>query len=72
MLARNKNDQIEVFIHDGRIVFAESGKARAEKALYRAFEWHKGEFKTEPFPAELEPIYAECAPLYERLLEHLI
>ena len=50
-LARNKNDQIEVYIHDGRIVFAESGKARAEKALYRAFEWNRGEFKAEPFPA---------------------
>ena len=50
-LARNKNDQIEVYIHDGRIVFAESGKARSEKALYRAFEWNRGEFKTEPFPA---------------------
>lgn len=51
VLARNKNDQIEVYIHDGRVVFAEAGKARAEKALYRAFEWHRGEFKTEPFPA---------------------
>ena len=50
-LARNKNDQIDVYIHDGRVVFAEAGKARAEKALYRAFEWNRGEFKTEPFPA---------------------
>ena len=50
-LARNKNDRVEVYIHDGRIVFAESGKAHAEKALYRAFEWNRGEFKTEPFPA---------------------
>lgn len=51
VLARNKTDQIEVYIHDGRIVFAEAGNARAEKALYRAFEWNRGEFKTEPFPA---------------------
>jgi hypothetical protein len=51
VLARNKNTQIEVYIHDGRVVFAESGKARAEKALYRAFEWNRGEFLTEPFPA---------------------
>lgn len=51
VLARNKNDKIEVYVHEGRIVFAESGKARAEKALYRAFEWHRGEFYTEPFPA---------------------
>ena len=28
--------------------------------------------KTDPFPRELEPIYSECAPLYERLLEHAI
>jgi len=51
VLGRNKNDKIEVYIHEGRVVFAESGKARAEKALYRAFEWHRGEFRTEPFPA---------------------
>ena len=51
VLARNKNDQIEIYIHDRRIVFAESGKARAEKAFYRAFEWNRGEFETEPFPA---------------------
>lgn len=51
VLGRNKNDKIEVYIHEGRVVFAESGKARAEKALYRAFEWHRGEFCTEPFPA---------------------
>lgn len=50
LLARDKNDQIEVYIYDGRLVFAESGKARAEKALYRAFEWSRGDFKTEPFP----------------------
>ena len=51
ILARTQNDLCYVYIHDGRIVFAESGHARAEKALYRAFEWHKGQFKTEPFPA---------------------
>jgi pSer/pThr/pTyr-binding forkhead associated (FHA) protein len=51
VLARNKNTKIEIYIHDGKVVFAESGKARAEKALYRAFEWIHGEFMTEPFPA---------------------
>ena len=50
-LARNKSDHIVVYMHDGRIVFAEAGTARAEKALYRVFEWHRGEYKTEPFPA---------------------
>lgn len=28
--------------------------------------------KADPFPADLAQIYAECAPLYERLLEHAI
>ena len=51
LLARTKQDEIAVYIHDGRIVLAESGKARAEKALYRAFEWHQGNFRVEPFPA---------------------
>jgi hypothetical protein len=51
LLARTKQDEIAVYIHDGKIVLAESGKARAEKALYRAFEWHQGNFRVEPFPA---------------------
>lgn len=28
--------------------------------------------KTEPLPADLEPLLAECAPLYEKLREHII
>jgi len=44
--------QIVVYVHDGRIVFAEAGSAHAEKALYRVFEWHRDEYKTEPFPAD--------------------
>jgi FHA domain/Domain of unknown function (DUF4388) len=43
--------EVAVYIHDGRVIYAESGKARAEKALFRAFEWRSGEFLVEPFPA---------------------
>ncbi len=50
-LKRNENDHIVAYVHDGRIVYAEAGEARAEKALYRVFEWHQGEYETEPFPA---------------------
>lgn len=50
VLKRNASE-IAVYIHDGRVIFAESGKVRAEKALYRAFEWRSGTFKVEPFPA---------------------
>ena len=51
-LTRDQSDPIVVYVHDGRIVFAEAGSANAEKALYRVFEWHRGEYKTEPFPAD--------------------
>jgi pSer/pThr/pTyr-binding forkhead associated (FHA) protein len=50
VLKRNASE-VAVYIHEGRIIFAESGKARAEKALYRAFEWRTGNFSVEPFPA---------------------
>jgi len=50
VLTRNKSE-VAVYLHEGRVIFAESGKARAEKALYRAFEWRSGNFKVEPFPA---------------------
>jgi FHA domain/Domain of unknown function (DUF4388) len=50
VLKRNANE-VAVYIHEGRVIFAESGKARAEKALYRAFEWRNGNFRVEPFPA---------------------
>jgi hypothetical protein len=50
VLTRNKNE-VAVYLHEGMVIFAESGKARAEKALYRAFEWRSGSFKVEPFPA---------------------
>jgi hypothetical protein len=50
VLTRNKSE-VAVYLHEGRVIFAESGKARAEKALYRAFEWRSGSFKVEPFPA---------------------
>jgi FHA domain/Domain of unknown function (DUF4388) len=43
--------EVAVYIHDGRVICAESGKARAEKALFRAFEWRSGNFLVEPFPA---------------------
>lgn len=51
VLSRNAK-QVAVYIHEGHIIYAESGKARAEKALYRAFEWHSGNFVVEPFPAK--------------------
>lgn len=44
--------EVAVYVHEGRVILAESGKARAEKALYRAFEWRKGSFRLEPFPAK--------------------
>jgi hypothetical protein len=50
VLTRNASE-VAVYLHEGRVIFAESGKARAEKALYRAFEWRTGSFKIEPFPA---------------------
>lgn len=50
VLKRNASE-VAVYIHEGRVIFAESGKARAEKALYRAFEWRTGNFQVEPFPA---------------------
>jgi predicted component of type VI protein secretion system len=50
VLARNGRE-VAVYVHEGRVIFAESGKVRAEKALYRAFEWQSGTFKVEPFPA---------------------
>jgi hypothetical protein len=43
--------EVAVYIHDGHIIFAESGKARAEKAIYRAFEGRSGNFVSAPFPA---------------------
>ena len=50
VLTRHKSE-VAVYVHEGRVVLAESGKARAEKALYRAFEWRGGTFKVEAFPA---------------------
>ncbi len=50
VLTRNANE-VAVYIHEGRVIFAEAGKARVEKALYRAFEWRSGRFKVEAFPA---------------------
>ncbi len=68
VLARNETTKIEVYIHDGRVVFAESGKARAEKALYRAFEWNRGEFQTEPFPAN-DAVPRSMSMPFETLVE---
>ncbi|MGH9322973.1 MAG: FHA domain-containing protein [Vicinamibacteria bacterium] len=51
LVLRRNASEVAVYIHEGRIIFAESGKARAEKALYRAFEWRSGSFRVEPFPA---------------------
>lgn len=50
VLTRN-HTEVAVYIHEGRVIFAESGQARAEKALYRAFEWRSANFSVEPFPA---------------------
>lgn len=51
LVLKRSPSEVAVYIHEGRVVFAESGKARNEKALYRAFEWRSGTFKVEPFPA---------------------
>lgn len=51
VLSRGQSDEIRVYIYEGRIVYAELGKARAEKALYRGFEWRKGQYRIEPYPA---------------------
>jgi hypothetical protein len=37
-------------------------------ALHRTTGFGPYRPKIDPFPEELEPVYAECAPLYERLL----
>jgi pSer/pThr/pTyr-binding forkhead associated (FHA) protein len=52
LLLGGNASEVAVYIHEGQVIFAESGKARAEKALYRAFEWRAGSFRVEPFPAK--------------------
>jgi hypothetical protein len=51
LVLQRSSSEVAVYIHEGRVIYAESGSARAEKALYRAFEWRRGTFKVEPFPA---------------------
>ena len=67
-LSRTQSNPIVVYVHDGRIVFAEAGVAHGEKALYRVFEWHSGEYKTEPFPADDSVPLAMTVPV-ETLVE---
>lgn len=51
LLLTRSGGEVAVYVHEGRVVYAESGKARAEKALFRAFEWRRGNFVVGPFPA---------------------
>jgi FHA domain/Domain of unknown function (DUF4388) len=67
-LVLKSTSEVAVYIHEGRVIFAESGKARAEKALYRAFEWRSGTFKVEPLPANDSVPRVMCVPI-ETLVE---
>ena len=40
--------------------------------LHETTEFEPYQPKTEPFPEELESLYAACLPLYERLTEFAI
>jgi hypothetical protein len=51
LLLTRSGGEVAVYFHEGRVIYAESGKARAEKALFRAFEWRRGNFSVGPFPA---------------------
>ena len=55
VLTRGPRDEIFVYICDGKVVHVESARARAEKALFRAFEWRTGRYRIEDFPANDVP-----------------
>lgn len=52
VLTRNELDVVTVYGSNGRVVYAENGRAWDEKALYRAFEWSQGRFRVEPFSGD--------------------
>jgi hypothetical protein len=63
LVLKRSATEVAVYLHEGRVIFAESGKARAEKALYRAFEWRSGTFQVEPFPANDSVPRVICVPI---------
>jgi hypothetical protein len=51
-----KNEEARIFVSHDRIVHAEYGKARAEKALYRLFTWLDARYEISEYPTEpIEP-----------------
>ena len=63
VLSRDQGEDIVVFIHGGRVIHAEAGSARDEKALYRAFEWRQGSYRVEVFPANQSVPRAMALPV---------
>lgn len=50
---KRKDEEARVYVRKDRIVHAEYGTARAEKALYRLFAWTEAQYEILEFPAEL-------------------
>ncbi len=46
----NRGLEIRAYVESGRIVHAQVGEVKAEKALFRAFSFRMGEFAIEAFP----------------------
>jgi hypothetical protein len=40
--------------------------------VHRSTGFEPWRARTEPLPEELEPLYAQCMPIYERLMEHAL
>lgn len=45
----------EIIVVDGKIVSAQVGQARGQKALYRMLSWNEGEFELAPLPDSFDP-----------------
>jgi len=48
-----QDEQACVYVDSGRIVHAEAGRARGEKALYRLFEWEQATFEVVELPSNV-------------------
>lgn len=62
-LSSDLTPPVEVYIQDGNVVYAESGQAQGEKALYRAFTWPEGDYEIEPFPWSDTVPRSMCIPV---------
>lgn len=69
LVVRRASEEVRIFVDNGRVMHAEGGNAKAEKALYRVFGWDNATYELMELPTSSSVPHTVALPVDTLIME---